>query len=216
MIYQQLSPQIHLICQPLDRFRVEIEIVLHAAGSLFEESQDRGKKHLLEHCIASRTRELDFQALKDFQFSQNLLLNAYTGPQTMGLTASSHRDDFEKALELLWQMATSPTFDQSILEREREIVLREISERRGDPAYELHYFVQNQIFTTDSVEVHEVLGSSDQVAQTTLADFAKLHRQNLQDSQIIIQVSGGGIDLELIKKICQPLKWKVRRWFICK
>ena len=203
MIYKQLSPQIHLICQPLERFRVEIEIILHAAGSLFENDKDRGKKHLLEHCIASRTKELDFQQLKDFQFSQNLILNAYTGPQTMGLTVASHRDDFEKSLRILWEMVTSPTFDQSVLEREKEIVLREINERRGDPNYELHYFVQSQIFGKDSIENHEVLGDSDKVAQTTLTDFRSLHSQNLQDSQIIIQISGGGIDITKIEKICR-------------
>jgi len=202
MIYKQLSPQIHLICQPLKRFKVEIEIVLHAAGSIFENEEDRGKKHLLEHCIASRTQELDFQSLKDFQFSQNLLLNAYTGPQTMGLTAVSHRDDFEKSLKLLWEMATKPTFDQTILEREKEIVLREISERRGDPNYELHYFVQSQIFSKDSIENHQVLGDGEKVAQTSLKDFVKLHAQNLNDSQIIIQISGGGIDIAKVEEIC--------------
>ena len=206
MIYQKLSPQIHLVCQPLDRFRVEIEIILHAGGSIFEMDENRGKKHLLEHCIASRTKEMDFQALKDFQFSQNLILNAYTGPMTMGLTATSHKNDFEKALKLLWEMATDPTFDQSILEREKEIVLREISERRGDPAYELYYHIQNQIFEEGSLDTHEVLGESEKVAKTTLEDFKKLHTQNLQDSHIIIQISGGGIDLAKIKQICQYQK----------
>lgn len=202
MIYEKINERIHILHYPLERFRFEIELILHCGGSVFEKEQNRGQKHLLEHCIASRTKDLDFQALKDFQFASNVSLNAYTGPVTMGLTATGHRDDLQKVLAILWEMLNKPTFEQSILDREKEIVLREISERRGDPAYELHYFVQNQIFTKDSIENHEVLGDPDKVATTTILDFQNLHSQSLEDSQIIIQIGGGQIDMAKIKEIC--------------
>lgn len=203
MIYEKINQQTHILYSSIDRFRFEIEIILHCGGSVFEKEQNRGQKHLLEHCIASRTKNFNFQELKDFQFAQNISLNAYTGPVTMGLTATGHRNDLEKVLIVLWEMITNPTFEQSILEREKEIVLREISERRGDPAYELHYFIQNQVFTADSIEVHEVLGDADKVSLTTLDDFSTLHSQSLKDSQIIIQIAGSEIDITKIKEICK-------------
>lgn len=194
MQYIPLNSSTHLLLQPLDRKKTEIEIILAAGGSWFEDSHDRGKKHLLEHCIASRTKVMNFQELKDFQYRENIMLNAYTGPITMGLTASGHSSDFYKMIDLLLEMTFTPTFDQEILDREKEIVLREISERRGDPNYRLHFDIIKNIFTTDSYSSHEVLGDSDKVALTSLADFKKMHTQNLNQSHIIISISGGNID----------------------
>lgn len=209
MTYSQINPVTHLILQPLDRKKVEIEVIFSSGGSWFEESPDRGKKHLLEHCIASRTRNLDFQSLKDYQYRENIMLNAYTGPITMGLTASGHFSDYKKMLDIILEMAFVPTFDQSILDREKEIVLREISERRGDPNYRLHFDTMKEIFTTNSYSNHEVLGSSEMVANTVLDDFFKLHKKNIEKSHIILSVSGGGIDKEyttlVLKDYCKKI-----------
>jgi zinc protease len=196
MNYILKGSNVHILAQPLERKKFEIEIVLSSAGSWFEDPEDRGKRHLLEHCVASRTKSLDFQALKDFEYRENIILNAYTQPITMGLTATGHYSDFKKMVDLLLEMTFEPTFDQDILDREKEIVLREISERRGDPSYRLHFDTMHEVFTPESYSNHEVLGDSDLVAQTTIQDFEKLHRQNLQKSHLMFLISGGGIDLD--------------------
>ncbi len=200
MSYQKIAGFVHLITHSIERKKVDIEFIFTAGGSWFEDDQDRGKKHLMEHCIASRTKDLDFQEFQDYQFKENIAVNAYTGPTTMGLEATGHVEDLEKMLDLMLEMSFLPTFDQMILDQEKEIVLREISERRGDPNYRLHYDVMNQIFEPNSYETHETLGDKDLVAQTTLADFNKLITQNLTNSNLIIGISGGGkeLDLELI------------------
>lgn len=197
----QVKSRTHLFYQKLDRKKVEIEIIFHAGGSIFEGEGDRGKKHLLEHCIASRTKDMNFQDLKDWQFEKNIILNAYTGPLTMGLTAEGHKEDFLEMFKVLWEMAVSPTFDQSILDREKEIVLREISERRGDPAYQLYFDVNALVFTPDSYDNHQVLGDEKMVAQTTIEDLYRLHQESLAQSHIIVLLAGGGIELEPVLQI---------------
>ncbi len=200
MDYIKKTDTIHILSQPLDRKKVEIEVIYTSGGSWFEDEADRGKKHLLEHCIASRTKDLSFQELKDYEYRENVMLNAYTQPITMGLTASGHHSDFHKMVDLLLEMAFKPTFEQGILDKEKEIVLREISERRGEPGYRLHFDTMKEIFTENSYSNHEVLGDSDRVAETTLADFTKLHLQNLEKSNIIVMISGGGIDLNYLNQ----------------
>jgi predicted Zn-dependent peptidase len=201
MKYIKFSDYIYILANNLtDRKKTEIEIIWTAGGSYFEKKQDSGRKHLMEHCIVSRTKDMNFQEFQDFQFRENIMFNAYTGPATMGVEASGHYSDFEKILDLSLETAFMPTFDQAILDQEKEIVLREISERRGDPNYQLHYQVMNQVFTKDSYENHETLGSSEQVKKGELKDFDRLHLENLSTSPVIICCYGGGVDIDLIQK----------------
>jgi predicted Zn-dependent peptidase len=200
MSYKEIAKNIHLITQSIDRKAFEIEIIYSCGGSIFEQQKDRGKKHLLEHCIASRTSLMNFESFKNYQFRENININAYTGPLTMGLEGSGHYSDVYKTLDNLLEMTFLPTFDSEILAQEKEIVLREISERRGDPNYRLYYVVANEVFTSDSYITHEVLGDSQMVAQTNLEDFSYLHSQNLQKSQILICLSGGGFEANKIEQ----------------
>ena len=205
MNYQKFSENIHILTNNLDRKKTEVEIIWTAGGSFFEQESDRGRKHLMEHCIASRTKDMDFKAFQDFQFRESLMLNAYTGPLTMGMEASGHSQDFEKLLDIALETAFTPTFDQTILDQEKEIVLREISERRGDPNYRLHFEVMNQIFTKESYEVHQTLGDSQTVAIGQLEDFTRLHLENLKTSPVLICCYGGGVKTDLIQTKLQKI-----------
>jgi predicted Zn-dependent peptidase len=86
------------------------------------------------------------------------------------------------------------------LDREKEIVLREISERKGDPNYALYYDTLNQVFTPESLDTHQVLGSIQDVAGTTVEDLQRIHKQILAESHLIFKVSGGGFESEQIQK----------------
>lgn len=201
MNYLQITPYVHLVVYPLERKQFSIEIVLSAGGSWFEAPNDRGRKHLMEHCIATRTKTMNLEELKKWQFRENILINAYTSPNVLAVTAQGHKSQFQKAFKVCAEMVFEPTFDQEVLDQEREIVLREINERRGDPEYITYYEAIDQTFTSDSIDRHQTLGSAEQVAQTTIQDMSRLHSQNLQNSHIIINLIGGGIDLEYAKKI---------------
>ena len=84
-----------------------------------------------------------------------------------------------------------PVLLQADLDREKEIVLREISERSGDPNYVLYYDTLKQIFTSDSLDNNQVLGLAEEVATTTVADFTRIYQQILTDSHLIFKISGG-------------------------
>jgi predicted Zn-dependent peptidase len=209
MSYHKLAENIHLIYSKKDRKSLELELIYTTGGSYFEKPKDAGKKHLLEHCIVSRTKDLDFKEFLNYQFSENIHFNAYTGALQMGLEVSGHCSDFTKMFDLLLEVAFVPTFSQEILDQEKEIVLKEISERRGDPNYKLNQHYADEIFTPDSYTRHETLGDSEMVRETTLEDFKNLMTENLKSSQIVILAKGGGIDIDYItQKVNQLLAEK--------
>jgi predicted Zn-dependent peptidase len=205
MEYIKITPTIHLVIDQMDRKQLDIEVVFSAGGSVYEPENHRGKKHLMEHCIASRTRDMDLKEFKNWQFRENILINAYTTPTILGLTSSSHKSQFQIALDCVLEMAFAPTFDQAVLDQEKEIVLREISERSGDPEYKLYFATMEKVFSKESIDNHQTLGEYDKVKQTILQDFEQLHSQNLRNSNIVINLIGGGIDIEYAKSQIQ--KW---------
>jgi predicted Zn-dependent peptidase len=202
IIYEKVGTKIHLIWNKEKRQKFEAEFIYSAGGSWFEKSQDRGKKHLLEHCIVSRTADMNFEKFKDYQFKENIFFNAYTAPVVMGLNAQCHNSNALETLEIVLQMGASPVFDEQILEQEKQIVLREITERRGEPAYKLHFEIAKAVFSPQSLENHEVLGDSKMVEQTSTEDFYNLQNQNLDQSHLLVCLNGGNdLDFGRIKTL---------------
>jgi len=205
MEYRQLGKAIHLIFQPAERNEVSLDFTYSSGGSWFEKPGDRGRRHLLEHCLISSTKDMNFEQLKDYCFAQEINLNAYTDRLTMAVVATGHKDDFAKILDLLLELFLQPVLLQSDLDREKEIVLREISERSGDPNYILYYDTLKQIFTPDSLDNNQVLGLAEEVATTTVADLARIYQQVLTESHLIFKISGGFTPALATEKIYSSL-----------
>ena len=113
MPYTQITPFIHLITNPCNRKKLQIEVVMTAAGSVHEQPQDRGKKHLMEHCIATRSAKMEMQEFKDWQSRENIMINAYTSPLRLAVNASTHYSKFEPTLDICLEMIFTPTFSKS-------------------------------------------------------------------------------------------------------
>jgi predicted Zn-dependent peptidase len=199
--YTKLSPVVHLITQNISRKKAKIDITFTAGGSWFEKEGDYGKTHLLEHCIASRTAMMSFQELKDYEFKNNIYINAFTGRVSMGVNGSAHRSDFIQLADILLEMAFTPTFEESILKKEKEIVLREIAQRRGEPSYQVYFDTVKQMYTPGSLDLKEPLGDVDMVSSTTLKDLYRLHETIVNTSHVVITCSGDIDSALLTKKI---------------
>ena len=167
----------------------------------------------MEHCVVARTHDLNFNQLKDYAFKNNLSLNAFTSSLDMGFDGVSHHSDFGIMLDTLLETSLNPNFVEEDLIREREIVLREISERRGDPNYKLYYEVNAQVFTPESIANHQVLGDEKIVAHTNLDNFFDLYSQATKQSHLVIKATGGGINEdEILSKIQNYLQKDELQW----
>lgn len=181
-----------------DRETAKMELWYSHGGSWYEPEFDRGRRHLLEHCLVSRTKDLNETQFREYCFAHNIQYNAFTSPSVINLSAKSHRDDVLIMARTMAELYFAPTFTEDVLNSEREIVLRELADRTGDPDYTLWKDITAQIFTHDSLEAHEVLGEEEAVASTQLTDFHRMYDQIRQDSTTLISISGGGISEESI------------------
>lgn len=141
--------------------------------------------------MVARTSTLNFSELQSFLFQNEIYLNASTSIRSLSIHVSGHREDLFTMLDLILQLSLKPTISQDSLSQQKEIVLREISERKGSSSYILHRHVSQKIFESNSYSRYDILGTKKNIAQCTVDDIQSLHEKIIKKSQVIVAIAGG-------------------------
>jgi processing peptidase subunit beta len=98
------------------------------AGSRYENDQNNGVAHFLEHMAFKGT---DKRSQTDLELEIENLgahLNAYTSREQTVFYAKCLREDVPKALEILADIIQNSKLGENEIERERGVILREMQE----------------------------------------------------------------------------------------
>lgn len=201
--YIKLAPNFHIILNPANRFRTELNLTYSSGGAYFEKDNQKGQTHLGEHCLVTQTKDLNKTELSRLVFEKDIYKNASTGVLTQDMTLSGHKDYVDEMLDLILNFAFEPKFSQDVLDQEKQIVLREIAQKKGDPSYKLWRLVRENIYKLGSKDLCEVSGKEDIVAATTVKDLEKIHQRILKESHFLLSVVGGNVEEEKIIKAAE-------------
>jgi|SRR3989344_5725560 len=104
-------------------------------GAIHEKEGEEGLAHLLEHCIIrGGSRKYDSVTTDDIMGSFGFY-NANTEAIRTNFWAEMLSEDIEKWLDIVSDFTFRPRLNQLNVEREIEIVLREVSDRKSNPVY---------------------------------------------------------------------------------
>lgn len=98
------------------------------AGSRFETDETNGTAHFLEHMIFKGTESRTVRQLEEEIENMGGHLNAYTSREQTTYYAKVLDKDVPKALEILADILQNSSFDEKRIERERDVILREMEE----------------------------------------------------------------------------------------
>ena len=104
------------------------------AGSRYEQSQEAGLAHFLEHCIfkgTTKRRSLHILSRLDSVGGE---LNAYTTKEEICVYASFTKEYFKRSSELLADIVLNSNFPEKEIQKEKEIVLDEINSYLDSPS----------------------------------------------------------------------------------
>jgi predicted Zn-dependent peptidase len=104
-----------------------------AAGSRHERPRERGLSHLLEHMAFKGTRRRSARDIADEIESAGGDLNAATSVEQTAYYAHVLAADTGLALDILADILTESTFDTQELEREKGVIIQEISAVEDTP-----------------------------------------------------------------------------------
>lgn len=198
--YIKLTPNFHIFLNPAKRFKTDLNLTFSSGGAFFEKSNQKGLTHLLEHSIIKQTKKINKKELNQLLFEKDIYRNASTSVLTQDISMSAHKDYAEQMLDLILNFAFDPNISDEILEQEKQIVLREIAQRKGDPMYKLWRLVTENIYKEGSKDLCEVTGDEDIVANATIKDLKDIHKRVLSESHFLLSVVGGNVNEDQIIK----------------
>ena len=128
----ELSNGIRVVYQKKDAFVAHLGVMIFA-GSRFEQPEEEGLAHFIEHCIFKGTKKRKaFDIFTDLD-SVGGELNAYTNKEEICVHASFRKAHFSIASELLADIIQNASFPEDEIQKEKEVVLDEIISYMDSP-----------------------------------------------------------------------------------
>ncbi len=153
-------------------------------GSRDEDPTQQGLAHFWEHMAFKGTeKRRPFQIINKLE---NLggELNAYTTKENICFYASVLNDHTDKAFDLLTDITFHSIFPERQIEKERNVILEEISIFRDAPEDAIQDDFDQLIFSDHSLGFN-ILGTRDSIQSFRQHDFLRFIRQHLNTERLI-------------------------------
>jgi processing peptidase subunit beta len=138
-------------------------------GSRYESDANNGVAHFLEHMAFKGTSKRSQLQLETEVENMGAHLNAYTSREQTVYYAKVLKGDVPKAVEMLSDILLNSSFSQAAVERERDVILREMEE------------VESQIEEVVFDRLHEVAYVGTPLARTILGPVENINSISADD-----------------------------------
>lgn len=202
--------------------------VMFMVGSNYETKQLAGISHFLEHMLFEGTKNRkDSREIANEIEKYGGEFNAYTTGDRTAFFIKIIDKRFEKALDILSDMVANPLFDKKIIEKEKQVVLKEINMVTDDPRLHQWILFQKTLFEKHPAK-NPAYGGVNSVKSFDVKHISDYYFTHYIPNNMIISVVGnvnnvkGRIekyfgDLKPKKiiaraKVKEPLQKKIRKF----
>ncbi|MEK7227352.1 MAG: pitrilysin family protein [Patescibacteria group bacterium] len=176
-------------------------MVMVETGSNYETKEQNGLSHFLEHmCFkgtVNRPTALDIAREFDNMGAYN---NAFTGNEYTGYYAKAENKHFKKILEILSDMYLNPAFPKDDLEKERGVILQEISMYEDLPQDNV-WNVIGELMYGDTPAGRPIIGPKENIKRFTRQDFVDYRRKHYVAGKTIVVVAGDVNEKSVIREV---------------
>jgi len=159
------------------------------AGTRFEDGFPEGIAHFVEHTVFKGT---DLHRASWISSRLDRLggeLNAYTTKEEIVLYATVLARDLPKALDLILELASCPSFPQREVEVERGVVVDEIQSAKDSPADEIYDEFESLLFGSHPLG-RRILGSKVSVKKARREDLVSFVERNFRPERMALSLVG--------------------------
>lgn len=118
------------------------------------------------------------------------VFNASTGMDSAEYDITVPQQNFKEALGLLADMVMEPAFSHEDIEREREVILKELKLYEDDPESMLMKELFSQAYI-EHVYKHPIIGHTGKFKDISREDISAYHAENYTPDHMVIGVIGG-------------------------
>lgn len=171
------------------------------AGSKYENKQNNGISHFLEHmCFKGtqkRLKAIDISREFDAMGAQN---NAFTSEEVTGYWGKAHNKHTEKLLDIIADMYLNPTLPADDLEIEKGVIVEEINMYEDLPQ-RLAQEIFNGLLYGDQPAGWSVAGTKENVRGFKRVDFIDYRKNHYVASATTIVIAGDIETGDIFKKV---------------
>jgi len=170
--------------------------IMFDIGSRDEHKSNQGIAHFWEHMAFKGTaRRNAFHILNRLE-TVGGELNAFTDKEKIMFYASVRNEHFERAMELLYDIAFHSVFPENQVARERKVILEEMSMYYDDPDGALQDEFDSLVFQNHPMGMN-ILGTERSISGFAPDDFRKFIKKNLDTGRVVFSVVGDIADSEV-------------------
>lgn len=160
------------------------------AGSKYETKDKNGISHFLEHmCFKGTLKRPTAADIHQELDSLGAQSNAFTGEEFTGYYAKTEAKHLNKALDIISDMYLNPTFPEVDVEKEKGVILQEISMHEDLPQRQVGDLFGSLLYG-DQPAGWTILGPEKNIKNMKRDDFVEYRTKNYVAKSTILVVSG--------------------------
>ncbi len=176
-------------------------------GSINENDKNNGISHFLEHLMFKGTKNHkagEFEKLLD---KKGALYNAATSKDFTHFYITTSSDNLKEAMDLHFDMLLNPAFPKDEIEKEKKVVIEEISRSNDDPGTTL-YKNFTQMLIKNHPYRYETIGKKEIIESTTRDDITTYYNKFYVPQNFVTVIAGNVKSKDILAIINDEFKSK--------
>ncbi len=175
--------------------------VLFGTGSKYEDKKINGISHFLEHLFfkGTKKRPKPGQIWRELDKTGSQK-NAFTSKEFTGYYVKSASKFFDVSLDVVSDILLNPLFKKEEIEKERGVILQEISMYEDDPRRQA-YEVLEELLYGDCPAGWDTAGYPETVKNITRDDILKYRNSHYLASNAVVVVAGNVLKEKVFSKV---------------
>lgn len=174
-------------------------------GSINENLDNNGITHFIEHMLFKGTKNRTAKEIAESIDDIGGQLNAFTSKECTCYYAKVLDDHIGIAIDVLTDMIFNSTFNSVEIEKEKSVVLEEISMYEDSPEDNAHDLLSRTIFKEQSLGL-PVLGRRDTVGSFDREMLIEYMKNYYTVENMVVSIAGNFNEEEIIKRIEEKFK----------
>ena len=209
-----LKNGLRLILAPQVQSQAVTALALFATGSKYEEKEQSGISHFLEHLFFKGTSQRPSTlAIAETLDRVGGVYNAFTAKEYTGFWAKVSAENFDLALDFLSDILLHSKFEAAEIEKERGVILQEINMTLDTPMS----YVENlweELLYGDQPAGWDILGEKETIKKISRRDFLDYFQSQYRAKNAVICLAGkveGDLEKKILEKFSALKKNEARR-----
>jgi len=196
----RLQNGITLVSEALDFVKSVSMGIWIKNGSVDETPENNGISHFMEHMMFKGSAKRDAKEIAEEMARIGGRINAFTAKEYTCYYAHTLDEHLPIAIDVLADMLTHPALKEEEIEKEKGVILEEISMSEDSPEDIVHDQLENAVFGNTPLSL-DILGPRENVKSFTAQQLRTYVNNHYVANNIVIAVAGSFDENQLIEML---------------